>query len=78
MYGTILTFIKINNFDICHLDRSSHLFHSFLLHYAEPLCVYEPSFNTDKYGNRNSFKKDSNTEHLIAENHNDSLVYNKY
>ena len=53
MYGTILTFIKLNNFGTQHLNRSRHLFPSFC--YAtrcifEPLCVYEPGFNMDKYG----------------------------
>ena len=49
MYGTILAFIQL-----WHLAFISFI----LLHYTwrifEPLCVYEPSFNTDKYGNSKS------------------------
>ena len=52
MYGTILAFIKFNNFGTRHLNVPRHLFHSFYYttrHIFEPLCVYEPGFNTDKY-----------------------------
>ena len=52
MYGTILTFIKLNNFDTRRLNGPRHLFPSFCCttwHLFEPLRVYEPSFNTDKY-----------------------------
>ena len=54
MYGTILTFIKFNNFGTWRLNRLRHSFHSFcctIQRIFEPLRVYEPSFNTDKYGN---------------------------
>ena len=53
MYSTILTFIRFNNFDTQHLNGPRHLFHSFCCttrRVFEPLRVYEPSFNTDKYG----------------------------
>ena len=53
MYGTILTFIKLNNFDTRCLNGSRHLFPSFCYatwHIFEPLHVYEPGFNKDKYG----------------------------
>ena len=53
MYGTILTFIKFNNFGTRHLNGPRHLFHSFCCttrHLFEPLRVYEPGFNIDKYG----------------------------
>ena len=47
MYGTMLMFIRLNNFD------TRHLFPSFCCttqHIFEPLRIYEPCFNTDKYG----------------------------
>ena len=53
MYSTILKFIKLNNFDTRHLNGPRHLFPSFCYatrHLFEPLHVYEPGFNTDKYG----------------------------
>ena len=53
MYGNILTFIKFNNFGTQGLNGPRHLFHSFCCttrHIFEPLHVYEPGFNTDKYG----------------------------
>ena len=53
MYETILTFIKFNNFGTRHLNKPSHLFHSFCCttwRIFEPLRVYEPGFNMDKYG----------------------------
>ena len=53
MYGTILTFIKFINFGTRHSNGPRHLFHSFCCttrHIFEPLRVYEPGFNTDKYG----------------------------
>ena len=49
MYGTILTFIKFNNFGTRHLNEPMHLFHAFCVtiqHIFEPLLVYEPSLNT--------------------------------
>ena len=56
MYGTILTFIKFNNFGTQRLNGPRHSFHSFCCRtwciLFEPLRVYEPSFNMDKYGNR--------------------------
>ena len=53
MYGTILTFIKLTNFDTQCLNGPRRLFPSFC--YAtrcifELLRVYEPGSNTDKYG----------------------------
>ena len=53
MYGTIFTFIKLNNFDTRRLNDPRRLFHSFCCttrRIFEPLRVYEPGFNTDKYG----------------------------
>ena len=53
MYGTILTFIKLNNFDTQHLNGPRYLFPSFCCttwRIFEPLCVYEPGFSMDKYG----------------------------
>ena len=53
MYGTILAFIKFNNFGTWRLNGPRHLFHSFCCttrSVFEPLRVYEPGFNTDKYG----------------------------
>ena len=56
MYGTILTFTKFNNFGTQRLNGPRHLFHSFCCttrRIFEPLHrvhVYEPGFNTDKYG----------------------------
>ena len=51
MYGTILTFI---NFGTQHLNSPrQHLFHSFYRttwRIFERLHVYEPGFDTDKYG----------------------------
>ena len=53
MYGTtILTSIKFNNFGTQHLNRPRHSLHSFCCttrHTFEPLHVYEPVFNMDKY-----------------------------
>ena len=46
--------IKFNNFGTRHLNGPKHLFYSFCCttrHIFEPLRVYEPGFNTDKYGN---------------------------
>ena len=54
MFGTILRFIKFNNFGTRHLNGPRHLFLSFSCttrRIFEPLYVFEPSFNTDKYGN---------------------------
>ena len=53
MYCTISTFIKLNNFDTRRLNGPRHLFPSFCCttqHIFYPLRVYEPGFNTDKYG----------------------------
>ena len=53
MYGTILAFIKFNNFGTRHLNGPRHLFYSFYCttrRIFESLRVYEPGFNTDKYG----------------------------
>ena len=52
-YGTILTFIKFNKFGIRCLNDFRRLLHSFCCttqRIFEPLRVYEPGFNTDKYG----------------------------
>ena len=52
MYGIILAFIIFNNFGTQHLNGPRHLFLSFCCttwRIFEPLRVYEPSFNTDKY-----------------------------
>ena len=52
MYGTILTFIKFNNFGTRCLNGPRHLFYSFCCttwRTFEPPCVYEPCFNMDKY-----------------------------
>ena len=54
MYGTIIVFIKFNNFGTRSLNEPRHLFHSFCCttqRIFEPLGVYEPGFNMDKYGN---------------------------
>ena len=59
----MLTFIKFNNFGTRHLNGPRHLFHLFCCttqRIFEPLRVYEPSFNTDKYGTHiaiDDFKK---------------------
>ena len=48
-----LRFIKFNNFGTRHLNGPRHLFLSFsctIRHIFGPLCVFEPGFNTDKYG----------------------------
>ena len=53
MYGTILVFIKFNNFGTRCLNGPRRLFHSFYCttrRIFEPLRVYEPGFNMDKYG----------------------------
>ena len=53
MYGTILMFIKFNNFGSQYLNGPRHLLHSFCWTKRcifEPLHVYDPSFNTDQYG----------------------------
>ena len=53
MYGTILTFIKFNNFGTQHLNGPRRLFLSFCCttrRIFEPLRVFEPGFNMDKYG----------------------------
>ena len=53
MYNSILTLIKFNNLGTQHLNEPRHLFHSFCCATQcifEPLRVYEPVFNTDKYG----------------------------
>ena len=52
MCGTILIFIKFNNFGTQHLNEPRSLFHSFCCitwHIFELLRVHEPSFNMDKY-----------------------------
>ena len=54
MHGTILTFIKFNNFGTWHLNKPRGLFHSFCCtnqYIFEPLHVHELGFNTDKYNN---------------------------
>ena len=51
-YGTILTSIKFNNFGTQCLNGPRYLFHSFCCTTQcifEPLHVYKPSFNMDKY-----------------------------
>ena len=56
MHSNILMFIKFNNFGTQHLNEPRCLFHLFCCttqHIFEPLHVYEPGFNTDKYGNYN-------------------------
>ena len=53
MYCTILVFIKFNNFGTQHLNGPRRLFLSFCCttrRILEPLRVFEPGFNTDKYG----------------------------
>ena len=53
MYSTILTFIRFNNFGTRHLNGPRRLFRSFCCttwHFFEPLHVYKPNINTDKYG----------------------------
>ena len=53
MYGTILMFIKFNNFGTWRSNSLKHLFHSFCCttqHIFELLRVYELNFNKDKYG----------------------------
>ena len=52
-FGTILSFIKFNNFGTRHLNGPRHLFLSCCSttrHIFAPLCVFEPGFNMDKYG----------------------------
>ena len=52
MYSTVLAFIKFSNFGTQCLNGPRHLFHSFCCttqHIFEPLRVYEPGFNMDKY-----------------------------
>ena len=59
MYGTILTFIKFNNFGTWRLNGPMCLFHSFCCttqYIFELLHVYEPGFNTDKYGNNKTIQ----------------------
>ena len=53
MYDTILAFKKFNDLGTRHLNGPRCLLHSFCCitwHIFEPLRVYEPGFNTDKYG----------------------------
>ena len=50
MYGTILMFIKFNNFGTQRLNGPRRLFHSLS---CTTQCVFEPGFNADKYGNSN-------------------------
>ena len=53
MCNTILLFIKFNNGGTWSLNGPRCLFHLFCCntrHIFELLCVYEPGFNTDKYG----------------------------
>ena len=53
MFGTILRFINFNNFGTWRLNGPWHLFYSFCCTTRcifEPLRVFEPGFNTDKYG----------------------------
>ena len=53
MFGTILRFIKFNNFGTWRLNRSRPLCLSFCCttwRIYEPLRVFEPSFNADNYG----------------------------
>ena len=48
-----IMFTKFNNFGTQHLNGPRHLFCSFCCttrHIFEPLRVYGPGFNTDKYG----------------------------
>ena len=50
MYGTILMFIKFNNFGTQRLNRAKRLLRSFcstIQRICEPLHVYEPGFNKD-------------------------------
>ena len=50
--GTIIRFIKFNNFGTRHLNGPIHLFLSSCCTTRcifEPLHVFEPRFNTDKY-----------------------------
>ena len=52
LYGTILTFIKFNNFGTRCSNEPRPLFHSFYCttqHIFEPLHIYESSFTMDKY-----------------------------
>ena len=66
MYGTILVFTKFNNFGTRRLNGPRRLFHSFCCttrRIFEPLHVYEPGFNTDKYG---------------IPIHHHQLIYNQY
>ena len=57
MYGTILAFIKLNSFGTRRLNGLRRLLHSFCCTsrhiFEQPLRVYEPGFNTDKYGTEN-------------------------
>ena len=58
MHGTILIFIKFNNFGTWHLNKPRGLFHSFCCttqYIFEPLHVYELCFNMDKYNNYFAF-----------------------
>ena len=53
MYNSILTLIKFNNLGTQHLNEPRHLFHSFCCASQcifDLMLVYEPVFNTDKYG----------------------------
>ena len=53
MFGTIVTFIKFNNFGTWRLNGPGILFLSFCCttrHKFESLHVFEPAFNMDKYG----------------------------
>ena len=54
MYGTILAFIKFNNFVTQRSNGPGCLFHLFCCttrRIFEPMHVYEPSINTDEHGN---------------------------
>ena len=53
MFGTVLRFIKFNNFDTQHLNGPRCLFILFCCTTRcifDPLRVFEPGFNMDKYG----------------------------
>ena len=48
----MITFIEFNNFATRRLNGPRHLFYLFcftIRHIFEPLRVYEPGFNMDKY-----------------------------
>ena len=83
MFGTISRFIKFNNFVTQHLNGARHLFVLFCCttqRIFEPLRVFEPGFNMDKYGipmfyNLSGILKQTFLEWLLCPYHSTLLSF---